>query len=113
MSILRNNQMDSELQQDLAEYGLFRQKVKDGAVHLPKNEPYFGASGAHGSSARLVFPKHNVDELDNQYGVELAQFVPTGTGSYDMLAPAQFGKALSMKNPTTIKNYLRKLLESI
>lgn len=113
MSILRNNKMDSQLQQNLGEYGLFRQKVKDGVKQLPKNEPYFGLTGNVSGEVGLFFPKKNIDELGNEYGMELAQFVPSGTGTYNMLEPAQFGKALSMKTPQTIKNYLRKLLESI
>lgn len=106
--------MDSQLQQDLGEYGLFRQKVVDGAKKLPKNEIYFGMNGSScDDEVKLFFPKNNIDELDTASGMELGQLVPVGTNSYNMLEPAQFGKSLSMKNPSTIKNYLRKLLESV
>lgn len=111
MSILHNNRMDSQLQQDLGEYGIFRQRVVSGAKKLPKNEPYFGINGTScDDDVQLFFPKNNVSEVDD---MELGQVVPTGTDSYNMLEPAQFGKSLSTKNPNTIRTYLRKLLESI
>lgn len=114
MSILHNNRMDSQLQHDLGEYGLFRQKVVDGAKKLPKNEIYFGMKGSScDDEVQLFFPKNNIDEIDTKDGMELGQLVPAGTNSYNMLEPAQFGKSLSMKSPNTIKNYLRKLLESV
>lgn len=115
MSILHsNNKMDSQLQQDLGEYGLFRQRVIEGAGKLPKNEPYFGLDGSlRDPEVKMFFPKNNINELDTSSGMELAQLVPDSTETYNMLKPAQFGEALSMKSPQTIRNYLRKLLESV
>lgn len=103
--------MDSQLQQDLGEYGIFRQRVVAGARKLPKNEPYFGINGSScDDDVQLFFPKNNIDEVDN---MELGQLVPVGADTYNMLEPTEFGKSLSTKSPSTIRTYLRKLLESV
>lgn len=114
MSILHNNSMSSNLQKELGEYGLFRQKAQQGVKDLPTGENYFGVAGHNADDeTKLFFPKNNISELDDQYGMEMAEFVPSDNTTHDLLEPTAFGKRLSMKNPKTIRNYLRRLLETV
>lgn len=113
MSILRTgNKMSSALQEGLGEFNIMRDNAIEGTRSMKgKNPKYFGF--AHrGREVEMFFPKDNITELDNHYGMDVAVVVPTGTGTFDMLKPS-FGATLNMKEPKTIRNYLRKLLESI
>src|ERR1700743_45900 len=115
MNILRTgNKMSTTLQEGLADFNLMRDKAIDGSKDIKGAGPkYFGISGkGKADETEMSFPKNNITELDNQYGMDLAIVVPEGTGSFDLLKPA-YGARLSAKEPKTIKAYLRKLLESV
>lgn len=111
VSIRNNQRMSSELQHELAAYGIAYQEAKQGTNKL-KGAKHFGLK-KYGDEYNLYFPDH-VLQLQNNPGVEFASFKPEGPATYDMLqtTPA-FGKSLSMKDPKTVKSYLRKLLESV
>lgn len=109
--LLSNNKMSLALQQGLAEFGIDRQRAIDGTADMKGSGPkYFGISHS-GKEAEMYFPK-DINELGNRYGMDMAVVVPSGTDTFDLLRPA-FGAQLNMKEPKTIRNYLRKLLESI
>lgn len=114
MNILRTgNKMSVDLQQGLAEFNIMRGKAVEGTKGMKGKDPkYFGVSNRTSDDVAMFFPKENITELDNTYGMDLAVTVPEGTGAFDLLKPA-FGARLNTKEPKTIRNYLRKLLESI
>lgn len=109
---VRNNQrMSTPLQQELAAYGLAYQEANHGVKKL-KGAKHFGLK-RYGDDYTLYFPDQVLD-LENVPGAELANVKPEGTATFDMLqASPAFGKNLSMKDPKTIKAYLRKLVESV
>jgi hypothetical protein len=113
MNILRSgNKMSVSLQQGLAEFNIMRSKAVEGTKDMKGQDPkYFGISH-RGREAEMFFPKESVTELDNQYGMDIATLVPSGTGTFDLLKP-QFGARLNVREPKTVRNYLRKLLESL
>ena len=109
---LRNNQrMPTDLQVQLAEYGLAYQEAKQGVNKL-KSHKNFGLK-KYGNEYNLYFPE-NITDLGDIQGAEFASVKPTGTATFDMLqsSPA-FGKNLSVKDPKSIRKYLRALLESV
>ena len=104
--------MSTSLQEGLGEFNIMRDQAIEGTKNMKGQNPkYFGMSN-RGKDVEMFFPKENITELDNHYGMDLAVIVPEGTGTFDMLKPA-FGMRLSTKEPRTIRNYLRKLLESV
>jgi hypothetical protein len=111
MNILRSgNKMSVSLQQELAEFNIVRDKAEDGTHGMKGKDPkYFGISR---NGKDMFFPSENITELDNQYGMDMAVLVPSGTGTFDLIKPT-FGQKLNMKEPKTIRTYLRKLLESV
>lgn len=112
MNTLRNgNNMSTSLQEDLAQYGLDRQRAVEGVSKSKDLAGMFGISH-RGTETVMYFPKDNITELGNKYGMDLAVVAPNTSDTFDMLTPA-FGERLNMKEPRTIRNYLRKLLESI
>ena len=113
MNTLRSgNNMDTALQQDLAEFNIMRDKALDGVADMKGKGPkYFGVSH-RGRDVQMFFPKESITELDKKYGMDMAQIVPKETNTFDLLQPS-FGATLNMREPKTIRNYLRKLLESI
>ena len=110
VSVRNNQRMSTDLQMELANYGLAYQEAKQGVNKL-KGQKNFGLKH-YGNDYNLYFPE-NITDLGNVNGAEFASVKPEGTGTFDMLqtSPA-FGKNLSMKKPTQIRSYLRKLLES-
>lgn len=108
---VRNNQrMSTDLQVELAAYGLAYQDAKEGVKGL-KGSKHFGLKRT-GDEYNLYFP-NDVLDLENSPGAEMASFVPKGTSTFDMLQTSPtFGKDLSMQNAKTVRAYLRKLLES-
>lgn len=113
MNTLRTgNKMSTALQQGLAEFNIMRSRAEEGTKDMKGQNPkYFGLSH-RGSDMEMFFPKENVTELDDKYGMDMAVLVPNNTEPFDLLKPT-FGAKLNMKEPKTIRNYLRKLLESI
>lgn len=109
IGVRSNQRMATDLQVQLAEYGLAYQEAKKGVNKL-KGAKHFGLK-RYGNEYNLAF-SDDVLSLGDQ-GMELASLKPMGTATFDMLqtTPA-FGKTLSMKNEKSIRNYLRKLLES-
>lgn len=111
VSIRNNQRMATDLQVELAEYGLAYEGAKQGVAKQPKGTNHFGLK-KYGNEYNLYFPD-SVLELGSVQGAQLASLKPEGTGTFDMLKSSQaFGKELSAKDPKTIRNYLRKLVES-
>lgn len=111
VSVRNNQRMATDLQKELACYGLAYQEAKQGVNKL-KGQKNFGLKRT-GNEYNLYFPE-DVTDLGGVQGAQLASLKPAGTETFDMLqsSPAEFGKKLSMKDPKSVKNYLRKLLES-
>lgn len=111
VSIRNNQRMATPLQQELAAYGIAYQEALQGTAKL-KGAKHFGLK-RYGDDYSLYFPNQVLD-LSNTPGAELANVKPAGTNTFDMLqtTPA-FGKNLSMKDPKTVKAYLRRLVESV
>lgn len=117
MNILRTgNKMDTSLQEGLGAFNIMRDKAIEGTKDMKGQNPKYFGMGRQSSSIQndveMFFPKNSVTELDNQYGMDLAVVVPEGTDTFDLLKPS-FGARLNTKEPKTIRNYLRKLLESV
>jgi len=85
-----------------------REEAKEGTHNTAS---FFGLS-KQGSDFKESFP-NDISSLTNEPDMRLAQFVPSGTQTTNLLQTVPYGKKLSMKDPKTIKAYLRKLLESI
>jgi hypothetical protein len=103
--------MSTELQEGLGAFNIARDRAVEGTKQMTGKSPkYFGIG--HEKEPRMYFPTSSINELDSQYGMDIAVVVPSNTKEFDLLAPA-FGARLSAKEPKTIRNYLRKLLESV
>lgn len=108
MSLRNNQRMETDLQSQLAKFGLMREQVKEGTGDTSK---YFGLSKQGGDFSTKF--TNDISTLENEPDMRLAQFVPSGTQTTNLLQSVPYGKKLSMKDPKTVKAYLRKLLESI
>lgn len=113
MNILRTgNKMSTTLQEGLAEFNIMRTKAIEGTRDMKGQNPkYFGLSH-RGKDFEMFFPNNNVTELNNHADMDMAVVVPDSMDTFDLLKPA-IGQRLSMKEPKTIRAYLRKLLESV
>ena len=110
---LRNNQrMSHDQQVELANYGLAYQEAKKGVRSLKSTNKNFGLK-RYGNDYTLYFPD-NILDLEKDSGAQFASLVPEGTDTFNLLQPSQpFGKKLSMKDPKSIRKYLRSLVESV
>lgn len=89
-----------------------RQEALDGSSLIKGDGPkYFGISH-RGTKVQMLFPKNGIADLDSQFGMDVAIVAPSGTGTFNMLEPT-YGAKLNMKDPKTIRAYLRKILESV
>jgi hypothetical protein len=106
--------MSTSLQEGLGAFNIMRDKAIEGTKDMKGQNPKYFGMGRHNNrdDVDMFFPKDNITELDNQYGMDLAVVVPDGTEPFDLLKPS-FGARLNTKEPKTIRNYLRKLLESV
>lgn len=116
MNILRSgNKMSVELQKGLADFNIMRDQAIEGSKDIKGDGPkYFGLSQRkkQNGDLEMFFPKDDITDLDNQYGMSMAVVVPAGTQTFDLMEP-KFGAKLNMREPKSVRAYLRKLLESI
>lgn len=111
VSIRNNQRIATDLQIELAEYGLAYKEASAGVKKL-RGQKNFGLKH-YGNEYTMYFPD-NVTSLQNEPGAQFASLKPEGTATFDMLqvSPA-FGKKLSLKDPKSIRKYLRALVESV
>ena len=100
--------MSVPLQKELLEYGLTRSEAVEGSKKLP-SPSYFGWK-RNGTKTDLKFSK-NLQSLHDD-AMNLGIIVPDNQ-AFDLMAPANYGQALSMKNPKTIRKFLSDLLDTV
>lgn len=103
------NKINSTLRNGLAEFGLMRDRAIEGSKDISGDGPkYFGIKQGF-SSTEMQFPQ-DITSLDSGYNMAIV--VPKATTSFDLLQPT-FGKQLSSNTPKKIREYLRRVLESV
>lgn len=100
--------MPLPLQKQLLEYGLARATAKKGAAKLDA-PAYFGIK-KDGEETKFKFTEDLQSISDDS--MDLAMLIPDDQ-SFDLMAPADYGKKLSLKNPKTIRKFLSDLLDAI
>lgn len=95
---------DPEMQEDLAAYGLMRRYAKE----KTKGGEFFGLrdTGA-GYETQFKDDPRNIDK-----DMTLAMIAPDHE-PFDMLVKKDFKKAVTVHNPKTIREYIRKLIDKL
>lgn len=112
MNILNtNNKLSSDTQEVLVTYGLLRQTAKENAPKYSGEGPeYFGLHET-ANEYKLLFTE-DLTDLDRHPEMELAIVAPDNQ-TFDLLAPKDYAKKITLKDEKSIRSYLRKLLDSI
>lgn len=106
------SKVDSTLTDDLAAYGLVRDiAAKKAPVNLEK--PNFFGLQDKGEEVELLFTKDNKTLVEaTEEGMQLAVVAPEDE-SFNMLLTKDFPKAVSDKDPETLRDFLRRILDEV
>ncbi len=104
--------VDSTLTDELAAYGLVRAIAsKKAPVNLEK--PNFFGMQDKGEEVELLFTKDTKELVAaTEEGMQLAVVAPEDE-SFNMLLTKDFPKAVSDKDPETLRDFLRRILDEV
>lgn len=104
--------MPLELQEELVSYGLMRQSAKENAPKYSGGGPqYFGLREE--SDEFVMYFTNDLRKIDRQDDPMQLAIVAPDNESFDLLAPKNYSKNLSLKDDTTLRRYLTNLLDSL
>lgn len=110
MNTSQLTKLDDKLRDELAEYGLVRAAaVKEAPVR--KGKPNFFAMQDRGSEVELVFSddeKVLADEIDDG---KILSLVAPENEPFDMLVTRDFQKAVTGKDPATLREFILRILD--
>ena len=104
--------VDENLTENLAMYGLVRSAAERGAPISTTKANFFGLENK-GESVELLFTD-DIEELADSVddGMQLSQVAPENE-PFNMLMTRDFKKAIKSKDETTIREFLRSLLDDV
>jgi hypothetical protein len=111
--ILRdNNKVSTELQSELASYGIMREAaIKNAPGNSGSGPKYFGLyEGTDEYSMYFTSDLRRIDQQDEP--MQLAIVAPDNE-TFDLLAPKDYSAGLSMKDSTSLRRYLSNLLDTL
>lgn len=107
-----NNKVPTELQLELVSYGLLREAAKENAPKYSGAGPdYFGMT-EDGDEYKLLFT-NDLRKLDKQDSPMSLAIVAPDNETFDMLAPKDYSKGLSLKDDKSLRRYLTNLLDTL
>lgn len=111
--ILRdNNKVTTELQSELASYGIMRESaIKNAPGNSGSGPKYFGMHETN-DEYQLYFT-NDLRKIDKQENPMQLAIVAPDNETFDMLTPKDYSKGLSMKDSTSLRRYLSNLLDTL
>lgn len=98
--------MNTSLQEELAKYGVMRAKAKE-----KSNGKYFGLS-EQGQNNYSMDYSDKLSDLGLDGGNMLSIIAPDDS-AFDLLAPKELGEKVPLSNPTKVRQFLSKLVDSV
>lgn len=110
MSIFHNTKMPGELQVELAEYGLLRDRAKQETARLPGRK-MFGLRET--ADEYEILAAEDLADLDKEKDpFQLAVIAPDNE-TFDLLAPQDLSAKLKGKDEKSIRAFITKIVDSL
>lgn len=108
-TLTENNKATPELQAELAAYGIMRETaIEEAPKYSGPGPEYFGLEEQN-DEFKMLFTS-DLTDLDKHEKMHMAIVAPEFQ-TFDMLAPKDYSKHLSFKDPVNLRSYLRRLVD--